>query len=624
MNMARPGRPLKPIDDNLPAPVYAWAAAVRRTVFLPLLSGEQPLTIRAIARRLEALAPQEEKADQPGAAEAQRLGAFLTGRSPACVQRILSGQSVPTRDVVFDLLRIVEEERGCPAAAEVRALWDAYWPALRERKAEVYEVYEILNAYNGALTLADVQQQQVTRLQDKIEQQRARVARAEQRARQARWVQAAVQRALGHSRQEADRLQDRERHLTRNLDEVRACVAELRQDVAAAREQAQLWRGEADRRRKEAEHAEQETSQTRQAWQEREATLLERLAQVHEALHEAGERAHEFEVELLEREEHWRTEATAAHADAELARRQAALVRSEAEAVREEAAQALQTQQEYADTLAAAAEEQHQQALSTIAGLEAELRAAHTDLQEARQDAVHKDARLAALLAERAQSAHLDDLRDQALTQHPGLPQLDETEPIDPTPAPTPLPARYDEPSSAWQNSPWPKPQTDERPEDLPMTPPLPEPHPGTRHTPPPAPPSPAAWNAPEDGIDDTARSPFIAPSQPADSDTAAPTDTTPAAEPATAAAIHDSSTPTSIKISLFGILASIGAAATGVLGYSHPTKTGRVFTGPGAHLTMAGGIGFAVFLLILSISGLIHYGDLENSSGGDMYWGGM
>ncbi|SEE39920.1 hypothetical protein SAMN05216532_8091 [Streptomyces sp. 2231.1] len=102
--MDRPGRRRKDLAVELPEPVRLWAATLRSTVFGPMQSGKGRLTLKKIADRLEAMAPEEpDESSRP-------LPAFLlSGRGVTSVQRMQSGQLVPTRDVVYDLLKLMAE-----------------------------------------------------------------------------------------------------------------------------------------------------------------------------------------------------------------------------------------------------------------------------------------------------------------------------------------------------------------------------------------------------------------------------------------------------------------------------------------------------------------------------------
>ncbi|MEU6688106.1 hypothetical protein [Streptomyces sp. NPDC046832] len=426
--MARPGRPLEPVDEGLPVPVLSWTATVRRVVFGPLMSGDRPLTLKDIAQRLLAMAPPEAKDDKPGAAGAKRLGALRSGRSAASVQRMIQGLLVPTRDVVFDLLRIVEEERGVSQRHDLEELWAAYKPALRTRLPDVYEVYEVVDGYASARLLVGFQQQEITRLEKGLEQHRRRAARTDEQLKRARRAQAVHRQALRSAGQETDRLRMREQHLKHELNDASGEVARLRQDVATARAQVEHWQEQAEWHLREKEEVRQESATEREAWQEREALLLERLAQACETLQTAAEQAAAVEEALRARETHWRDQAQAGHAaassaraDADAARGQAAVARAEAEAAREEATRVLNAQRDRADALVAAVGAEQEQAQQTISRLEEELRQAQIQLRAAQQNAVHQDAQLTSFVAERALNADLDDIFSQVLAQHKEL-----------------------------------------------------------------------------------------------------------------------------------------------------------------------------------------------------------
>ncbi len=426
--MARPGRPVEPIDEGLPEPVFSWTTTVRRVVFDPLKSGDRPLTLKDIAQRLLETAPPEATDDKPGAAGAKRLGALRSGRSEASVQRMIQGRLVPTRDVVFDLLRVLEEERGVPQRHDVEELWAAYKLALRERLPDVYAVYAVVDGYASARLLVGFQQQQIIWLEKDLMRDKCRAVRADERVKRVLRAQAVLRRALRAAGQEVDRLRVREQRMRQALDGVSAEVARLRQDVATARAQVEHWQEQAEWHLREKEEARKESATEREAWQEREALLLERLAQACETLQIAAEQAAALKAALRVRETHWRDQAQAGHAaarsalgDADAARGQAAVALAEAEAAREEATRVLAAQQERADALGAAVCTEQEQAQQTISRLEEELRQAQAQLRAARQNAVRQDAQLTSFIAERALNADLDDIVSRALVQHEEL-----------------------------------------------------------------------------------------------------------------------------------------------------------------------------------------------------------
>lgn len=443
MNVARPGRRLGPIAKDLSPPEFSWTVVVRRVLFDPLMNGDPPLPLKALAQRLLKAAappdaPEDEpdaldgkpgaQIDKPGAATEKRLDPLLSGRGEASVQRMARGEMVPSRDVLFDLLRILEQERGTPQRHDLEELWAAYKPALRERRPDLYKVYEVVDAYASALLLVSSQQQEITRLETGLEQHTHRAARADERVRRARRAQAVHRQVLRATGQEMDRLRVREQHVRHDLDDASAEVARMRQDVATARAQVEHWQEQAEWHLREKEELRQDSATQREAWQEREALLLERLAQACENLRTVTEQAAAVEAGLRARETHWRDQAQAGHAaarsaraDAEAARSQAAVARAEAEAAREEATRVLQAQQDRADALVAAAGAEQEQAQQTIGRLRDELRRAQAQLRAAQQNATRQDAQLTSLVAERALNADVDDIVSQVLAQHQAL-----------------------------------------------------------------------------------------------------------------------------------------------------------------------------------------------------------
>ncbi|WP_333773338.1 hypothetical protein [Streptomyces sp. IBSBF 3136] len=401
---------------------------MRRVLFDPLLNGDPPVTLEEIAQRLLDAAPPESKDEKPGAAGAKRLGALRSGRSEASVQRMANGKLVPTRDVILDLLRILEDERGTPQRQDLKELWAAYKPALRERLPDVYEVYQVVDGYAGALFLVGSQQQEIARLETVLEQQRHRAARADEREKRARRSQAVHRQALRSARHDLHRLQGREQHTMHKLEDASAEVARLRQDVATARAKVEQWQEQAEWHLQEKEELRQESAVQQEAWLEREALLLERLAQACDTLQTAAEQAAAVEAALRAKETHWRDQAQAGHAaarsartDADAARGQAALARAEAEAAREEAVRVLRAQRDRADALVAAVGAEQEQAQQTIGRLEEELRRAQAQLRAAQQNATQQDAQLTSFIAERALNDDLDDIVSQVLAQHQEL-----------------------------------------------------------------------------------------------------------------------------------------------------------------------------------------------------------
>ncbi|MEU3859567.1 hypothetical protein AB0F03_19685 [Streptomyces sp. NPDC028722] len=406
------------------------------------MNGDPPLTQKDIAQRLlRAVAPDardeepgtlageaEGQLDKPGAARGKRSDPLRSGRGEPSVRRMAKGEMVPTRDVLFDLLSVLEEERGTPSRQDVEELWAAYKPALRERSPFVYQVYEVVDAYAGTRLLVGLQQHGIARLERSLEQHKLRGARLDERVKRARRVQAVQRRALGTAGREMDRLRVREQRVRHELEDASAEVARMRQDVATARAQVEHWQEQAEWHLREKEELRQESVAQREAWQEREALLLERLAQACETLQAAAEQAAVVEAAMRARETHWRDQAQAGHAaarsaraDADAARSQASVARAEAEAAREEAAQALRAQRDRADALVAEAGAEQEQAQHTIGRLQEELRQAHAQLRAAQQDATRQDAQLTAFVAERALNADLDDIVSQVLAQHEEL-----------------------------------------------------------------------------------------------------------------------------------------------------------------------------------------------------------
>ncbi|WP_432189550.1 hypothetical protein [Streptomyces sp. Tue6028] len=57
MNVVGPGEPLEPVSSRLTPSVDSWVRAFRGTVMVPLLSGDDPLTLTQVAAWLTERAP---------------------------------------------------------------------------------------------------------------------------------------------------------------------------------------------------------------------------------------------------------------------------------------------------------------------------------------------------------------------------------------------------------------------------------------------------------------------------------------------------------------------------------------------------------------------------------------
>jgi FOG: WD40-like repeat len=406
MNMARPGRPVEPIGGDLLEVVREWVEALRATVFQPLMFGEHPMKLRDIADRLQQMTPAP---DGTGVGGQQR-----SGRGETSVQRMQSGRLVPTRDVVFDLLRLVEEERGAPGGPAVQILWAAYKPALRERLPDVYASYEVLDAYVGVRRLAQLQRQQLDQLQRDRDRDGKRLARVETRVRRAQQAGLVLRRALRTAGQEVRALQHSEHLLTQSVQQLSSMVADLKQEVARAKTSAQDWQEQTSWLRSLHEESEREAVLNSEAWAEREALLLERLVQAYETLEAAADEAQAVQAVLRSGQEHWQQRAAAAEAEVRL-------TRDEAEAVQAEVLRTLHEQQDLFSQFVARAQDQQEEAAQTIASLERQLEQTRLDVRRAEADAVRADAKLSAFLRERDLMGALDEIVSHALDEHDAL-----------------------------------------------------------------------------------------------------------------------------------------------------------------------------------------------------------
>ncbi|MFD8376558.1 hypothetical protein ACFV2Z_38410 [Streptomyces sp. NPDC059688] len=456
--MNRRGRPRKELGAELPEPVRLWADALWGTVFGPLMSGEGRLTLEEIAERLEAMIA--EKADGSRGAQV----AFLhSGRGETSVQRMRSGRLVPTRDVVYDLLRLVAEERSAPDEQAIQALWTAHMPALRMKRPETFAFYEILDDKSALQELTETQRARIAQLEGELRQSRELLGVAHDHAKRAQRAKVRLRRALTSAKDKSRELLSREEALQKPLEELSAEVAELELDLVNARNTLADWQRLANLLRDQHEQAVREAAEAAGAWAQREAALLKRLSDACSAMEDAASLAQQALAALRWQEQWHRQQMDAANAATQTACKKAeeqhrlALSEQErADAVQIQAVTILQKQQASFDEFANETAAQHAHSMRTIKHLEDELRQTRTELRQARQSpAAQTDDRLDAFLAERDLLQELDAIISLALAKHraPGPPALTRfaaapaSQQMSSTPAPLPSTAPDETPA---------------------------------------------------------------------------------------------------------------------------------------------------------------------------------
>ncbi|MFF4442826.1 hypothetical protein [Streptomyces sp. NPDC001621] len=389
------------------------------------MSGQLPLPQKAISSRLEELAAVRtpESMELEGAAGSQT--ALCTARSQQAVRRICNGETVPTRDVVFDLLCLVEAQCGAPSREVIQELWALYRSALRERAPATYTRYVFMDAYVSVRLLVVLQQRAMSDLRQKVEENRSAQTRSHARVRRLQLTLSVLRNSLEQS--EGRELQQQEARdlLEQSVAELSAKVAVLEQEVSLARGSVAQWQEQAEWLEDLREQAERDAVLDSAAWGEREGLLLERLSQAYETLEDVTVRARGVEATLRGREDRWQQQARAAQERTRAARSEAAAARAESEAlraqaqaVREQAARALAEQQARFERFAAQAEERHQRAEREAEHLRQELASTNGRLRQAEEDAARADAQLSEWL--RTQELHqaFNEIVAQAAEDH--------------------------------------------------------------------------------------------------------------------------------------------------------------------------------------------------------------
>ncbi|MET7919678.1 hypothetical protein ABZU45_28090 [Streptomyces avermitilis] len=379
-----------------------WVVAFRTTLIQPLLEADDPMTLEQIAQVLLEWAPgNEDGLAGPGRAGSELLRHFLTGRGETSVQRMVAGQRVPSRDVVLDLLQLVEDRVGRPDRAAVERLWQLHRPALVLEARALADAYQLIDERDAALLQSRGLRQQA----DALGADRARaVFRLAQAGSQLTTAhrelvtvrreldQAAGQKALAdvgeqQARSELERAADR-------LDRLRDAYEQL-QDQAQAAQSA----------------AADETGQ----WQERQALLLERLARAQEVLAVTVQEAGQARQALAEE----RRATDAARQESRQARQEAAAGQAAADTARQKAAadQARHhREQASAQETIRSAQRRYTEALQALADLDAELRQVRGALKQSQKRLIRADAQLAQVLSERAVESDAQEVLSRALT----------------------------------------------------------------------------------------------------------------------------------------------------------------------------------------------------------------
>ncbi|MHB9855842.1 hypothetical protein ACSYGO_42275 [Streptomyces krungchingensis] len=403
MNVVGPGEPLEPVSSGLTPSVDSWVRVFRGTVMVPLLSGDDPLTLAQVAAWLTERAPgMRERQRRLGKAGADRLQSVRSGRDEMSVRRMVSGRLVPTRDVVLDLLRLLGDRCPQPSRESAETLWRLYRPALRSRRPDVAEAYDVIDERDAARTEAAVLRRQV----DVLEAEQGRALLGLTRAS---LKLLGVHRALAAAHKELETG-------TRSTERARAEEQRTRLHWEAAVDRLDRLKDAYEGLREQAVAVQEESVADREEWQERQALLLERLSRAEEDLARAVQDAQNAREDLEHERRSARRTASRAQDRADLSRADAAKARQEAAASEaRRLAEAAASQHALHD-----AELHHAQAMDAIAHLEGELRQARTELRDVQQRVVRADADLVQTMRERAVEADAQDVLSQALAAMQG------------------------------------------------------------------------------------------------------------------------------------------------------------------------------------------------------------
>ncbi|MFF3312999.1 hypothetical protein [Streptomyces sp. NPDC002952] len=379
-----------------------WVVAFRGTLIQPLLEADDPMTLEQIAQVLLEWAPGNDQGlVEPGRAGSDVLRHFLTGRGETSVQRMVAGQRVPSRDVVLDLLQLVEDRIGRPDRAAVERLWALHRPALALEARALADAYDLIDERDAALLETQGLRRQADALGADWAREVFRLAQAGQQLTTAHRELVTAYRELEHSVSQAAAAETGEQQARSELERAADRLDRLKDAYDQLREQAHAAQNAA------AEESEQ--------WQERQALLLERLAQAQEMLTQTVQDAEQArQVQAQERHA-----ADEAREESRAARQEAAASREAADSARQEAAADRarhHREQTSAQEKIHSAQHRYTQTLQELARLDAELRQVRGALKRSQKRLVHADAQLAQVLSERAVESDAQDVLSRALT----------------------------------------------------------------------------------------------------------------------------------------------------------------------------------------------------------------
>ncbi|MFE2581291.1 hypothetical protein [Streptomyces sp. NPDC059378] len=233
----RAGRPMKPIDPELPQTVISWLQVWREVVLEPLRAADPPWTLEKMAAELR------RRAGDGRAGNAAR--ADVSGTAKPTLQRFFAGERVPTRDLVQHLLDIAHETLDPPPTPQQTSdLWTAYRAALRTTFTLLADLYDALDTRDAARRRAEDLQREKNQLAADLalsqrQEQRLKVllshtaAELEHNKRLADIRHDDARRA----RAEADRLSRRLHELEAEQQRTLEDAERLKHDLARLREQ---------------------------------------------------------------------------------------------------------------------------------------------------------------------------------------------------------------------------------------------------------------------------------------------------------------------------------------------------------------------------------------------------
>ncbi|MEU6595399.1 hypothetical protein ABZ923_40440 [Streptomyces sp. NPDC046881] len=387
------------------------------------------MTWGQIGARLEQMSSAPGARKELAASTGVQGGKDLFTTRGANLANVFRGTTVPSRDVLIDLLQLVQEERGPLSREVVQELWRLYRAALREKSPATYARYVFQDGYVAAILVAQSLQQKVNDLQERLQEEEL-AQRAQQRVQQQlRLTHAVMRRSLAVAEEES---QQREGLLQQSVAQLSVTVAGLERELAETQTKLEGLQEQVEWQASLREQAERDAVADSEAWAEREAVLLERLTQAYETLEAAVVQARDVEAVLRARESQWQqqarsaqAEAGAARSDAQTAQQEAASARAEATsvreaaaAVREQAARAMREQREEFEAFTARAEDRYERAVQRAESLEEQLVETKSRLAQSKQEAVRADAMLSRFLDEQRLTEALNDILDQGMNEY--------------------------------------------------------------------------------------------------------------------------------------------------------------------------------------------------------------